>query len=406
MSVIQNDFDSAVGDFKLAPGEYEGPLVISRPCVIDGGNATLWAQEGPVLSIESAGVTIQNLRIEIAGTPSEEGSKTAVQSSAGDTVFKNVEVKGDVSGVAGEQDSWSAPSMISLGEFAANKPNSFTYELTVPVKAKLECRMKDVEISPTSLSPGKNTLLIKTANMRDNTILYGEIILKTAVNRRIYLLGRAKKGAAEHNELLPVQDTSPVSEPVQITPPEIIVAPAVQDDQNSQPLNRGQRVSAAEMEKGIVKVVFEQADESQNEDIDPYVFRLRNNGKVSSDEDLVFFGNPEPARGDVKVVTDSVQTMAIFELSRAEAETDRYVVCFSFYEESGNNFSTVAKPLVRIIFNAKEVYRFVLDDLSKEKTVVAVEFYRYKGSWKISAVGRGYQSGLTKLCESYGVNVE
>ena len=44
--------------------------------------------------------------------------------------------------------------------------------------------------------------------------------------------------------------------------------------------------------------------------------------------------------------------------------------------------------------------------LNLEKTVVALEFYRYKGDWKVQFVGAGYHSGLRTLCESYGVEVE
>ena len=36
MTNIQDQFNATKsGDFVLAPGEYEGPLVIDRPCVFD-----------------------------------------------------------------------------------------------------------------------------------------------------------------------------------------------------------------------------------------------------------------------------------------------------------------------------------------------------------------------------------
>ena len=45
-------------------------------------------------------------------------------------------------------------------------------------------------------------------------------------------------------------------------------------------------------------------------------------------------------------------------------------------------------------------------DLQKETTVIAIDFYRYKGIWKINAIGGGYIDGLKKLCEDYGLEVE
>ena len=406
MSVIQDEFNKGSDSFTLAPGEYEGPLVINRPCTFDGSNATLWAQSGPVLTIESTGVTVKNCRIEIAGPISSSTNSVAIFSSSGDTILHDVEVKGTVVGINGENEKWDAPSLISLGEFAAEKQNSFTYEITVPIDATIDCKLRDVEISPTKLSPGKNTLLIKTASLRDNTILYGEILLKSIVNRRIYLLGRSRKNAAEHNETPPVSSVLPISEPVQMQPPDIVIAPSIPDDQNIKFIGRGQRVSISDKDSPIVKVVFEQNDNNQNTDIDPYVFRVGSNGKVTSDDDLVYFGNPEPMIGDVKVVTNSAQTIAIIDLSRTPSAAERYAVCFSIYEESGRNFSTVHTPFIRIIISGKEIYRFNLEDLSNEKTVVAIEIYRHSGTWRINAVGRGYLRGLARLCEEYGVNVE
>jgi len=34
-----------------------------------------------------------------------------------------------------------------------------------------------------------------------------------------------------------------------------------------------------------------------------------------------------------------------------------------------------------------------------------MEFYLYKGEWKISAVGAGYKDGMAKLCNRYGIEV-
>ncbi len=67
MEEIQKHFDQSGGDFLLSPGEYQGPLTVSRPCILDGAGSTLWAEHGPVLTITAPGVTIKNLRVEITG---------------------------------------------------------------------------------------------------------------------------------------------------------------------------------------------------------------------------------------------------------------------------------------------------------------------------------------------------
>ena len=141
--------------------------------------------------------------------------------------------------------------------------------------------------------------------------------------------------------------------------------------------------------------------------VDPYVFLLGKNGKVRSDEDLVFFGNDESPGHEVRVKTDSGNAFATVELSKTGADVEKVAVCMSVYDDqSGTDFSCVDEPIIRIFSNDKEQFRFPLNDLTQEKTVVAVEFYRYKGEWKANFVGGGFKLGLDSLCREYGVDVE
>ncbi|WP_295165412.1 TerD family protein [Selenomonas sp. F0473] len=32
--------------------------------------------------------------------------------------------------------------------------------------------------------------------------------------------------------------------------------------------------------------------------------------------------------------------------------------------------------------------------------------YRHRGAWKLKLVGAGYEAGLARLCEDYGLSVE
>ncbi|MFI9533068.1 VWA domain-containing protein [Nocardia fusca] len=51
------------------------------------------------------------------------------------------------------------------------------------------------------------------------------------------------------------------------------------------------------------------------------------------------------------------------------------------------------------------LYEYRMADLGREKAVVAVEFYRRSGSWKIRAVGQGYAGGLAELVTDHGIDV-
>ena len=59
------DSPNSMGDVYLPSGEFEGPFAINRPCRVIGNNTTLWRGKGPILTVNSKGVVLKDLRIEI-----------------------------------------------------------------------------------------------------------------------------------------------------------------------------------------------------------------------------------------------------------------------------------------------------------------------------------------------------
>lgn len=400
MSRLQDVFNRGTGDFRLEPGEYEGPLVIDRPCVFDGGNATLWAGQGPALTVAAQGVAVRNIRVEVT---EETGPRIAIASKTGDTVLEGVEVNGEVTGLPGEAEGWNLPSVISLGTFAANEINAFSYDLTLPMDAELACGVKDLRAAPSLLRRGSCRITLETGAVRDNTILYGELLVRTNVTRRIYVTGKAVSGAPVHLDAAPVSGTLPLSEPLKMrTPP--VVPPVT--EQEVQRAVRGQRLPLSGPD-GVLRIAYSCGAVRRPVELDGYVFLLGEDGKVSGDQDLIFFSNPESETGCVKVPVSGETPLVLLELGRAPAWTKKITVCYSIY--GGNpaeNFSLVAKPLLRLFQGETELCRFEMEGLGMEKTVVALEVYRYKGEWRVNFVGSGYQSGLETLCRRYGVNIE
>lgn len=406
MSKIQDSFDSQAGDVSLEPGEYEGPLVITRPCTLDGRQSTLWAGSGPVLRIESPGVTVKNLRVEVTGENAAPEARVAIRTSVPDTVLSAVEVSGDVSGLSGEAPVWDVPTVLSLGTFAAGKVNSFSFLLHVPADARLSCPLKDIRITPDRLTRGDNRLFVETGEIKDRTIVYGELVVQTGVTRRIYITGKAEAGAPEHQAEPPLAGGTPVSEPLIVDVPQELIAPS-QPDAQVPAFVKGQRIPAGAFQDQIIRVAYDCRGTSRPVEIDSYVFLLAENGKVRGDSDLIFFGNEAGANGEVRVTSNRGKPLVIVELEKVEPQVSKIVVSFSIYGDSpGENFSLVTAPAVRLLAGEQERGRFELAGLNLEKTVVALEFYRYKGDWKVQFVGAGYHSGLRTLCESYGVEVE
>ncbi|MFE2065540.1 TerD family protein [Streptomyces sp. NPDC059467] len=67
-------------------------------------------------------------------------------------------------------------------------------------------------------------------------------------------------------------------------------------------------------------------------------------------------------------------------------------------------FGAVAAPRAAVVgLDGAEVAGYTLTGLDAESAVVALEFYRRQGAWKIRAVGQGYAEGLTALFTDQGL---
>lgn len=398
---------TASGNLTLPPGEHRGPLTIRRPCVVDGSASTLFAAQGPVLLVQSPGVTVKNLRVEITGPLTEQGAPIAIRTDFPDTKLEAVEVNGDLQGFPGEPAPWKLPTLISLGEFAANTANSFSIELEAPGEANVINEIRDIRVEPMRLKRGMNTLYIETDSIRENTILYGELLIRSSVTRRLHVTGKSQAGVAPQQAARRlVSETVADAGPVQVDTPREAVPPLVTDS-NVPFMQRGQRFSLQGMETAVVKLLMEYASAQRGLSVDGYAFLLQAGGKVAGDGDLIFFGNNAAPDQAIRYSTVNGMPLMIAELAKLPPAVEKVTVCYAVYgDQPQENFSLVQNPLVRLFAGEKELCRFRPDGLTAEKAVVAAEFYRYKGEWRINFIGAGYQGGLKQLCTGYGVNVQ
>ncbi len=142
-------------------------------------------------------------------------------------------------------------------------------------------------------------------------------------------------------------------------------------------------------------------------ELDGYAFMLGENGRVFSDDDLIFFGHEESADGSVSVDTQSAYPSIVVQANRITGRYAKVSVCFSAYGDNDLlNFTKVQNPVIQVICEGKELYHLPLKHLSREKCLVGIEIYQNKGTWKLKAVGAGYNGKLRTLCESFGVEIE
>lgn len=369
METISKSFES---------GEYEGTVIIDKSGIVECNNSTFWSYGKTTVKIKASGVTLKNARIEVLG-----GNVCAIETDFPDLVLENVEVRGNIKGMPSESENWNLPSLISLGEFAPECENTFYTSITVPMDCIIINNLYGVEISPLNMKKGSNQIKITVSPMRGNTILYGEIFTESKVKRRICISGKAVENAPQRKQTPPVTES------------------------NVPVLKKGQRILIDEHFLNTFRFVFERKSVKRNMDIDVYTFLLGENGKAFCDEDLIFFGNTCSKDNSVQTGGDSKSPEVSVSLSKLDGRYSKIAVCFAIYgDDSSLNFSLVESPVIHIFTNQNEICQFPLENLFTEKTVVAVELYRYKNQWKINCIGSGYRDGLKRLCESFGIEVD
>ena len=231
--------------------EYPGVLVINHPMTLDGQGATFWSQTGPVLLIQSQGVSLKNLRIEVTGDQKNNPQdQCAIFVKSGiDVKFDDIQVRGSVMGLPQEEGEWQYPECLNLGQLAYGTDYPFSIIIYVPVPCKILTDISGLNLQPSQLSPGLNSIQLNIEKMPEDTLVSGNIFLVSAsLKRRItvtaHILSPAENSTlAIPNDILWEPETGFSQAPVPFTIPEI--QDSVEPDQiapwSSSRIRRGER---------------------------------------------------------------------------------------------------------------------------------------------------------------------
>ena len=287
------------------------------------------------------------------------------------------------------------PAVPSLGRFRADTEQQFSFSITVPEDCTLTWDADGIEAAPTALRKGENQLTITLAPVRKGIQIYTG--LQLSIGKRILLSGMAVDPAGP--EEMPGQiytQQLPQDVPPELFPPAYPAQLPL--------LQRGQRISLGAEPVLQICLACEKMDRQM--EIDGYAFLLNKAGKVQEETDLIFWGNPRTMQFPVCLISAAQESFFRIQTSAVTEQVDKIVICYSIYgEEADGIFRYVHAPYLRIVVDGVESYRFMLQGLEQEKTITAVEIYRYQNAWRIRCVGAGYYAGLRCLCEEYGVEV-
>ena len=159
-------------------------------------------------------------------------------------------------------------------------------------------------------------------------------------------------------------------------------------------------------------------------DLDASAFVCGANGKVQSDDDFIFYNNPDWrnhtiwSSGDDQSggnSSDGDDEQIFIDFSKIPDYVSKIAITVTIHDAAARrqNFGQVSNAYVRVAKVQNEfdtqgetVIQFDLEEeFSIETALVVCEIYRKNGQWKFNAVASGYQGGLEQLCRVYGVNV-
>lgn len=186
-------------------------------------------------------------------------------------------------------------------------------------------------------------------------------------------------------------------------------------------LEKGQKVS---LDKGMQ---FAKAglgwdvngyDNGADFDLDASVFMLGANGKLTSDDDFVFYNHARHSSNSVIYSGDNRtgdgagdDESILIDFSKIPANIERLVFVVTIHKaaERKQNFGMVSNAYIRLLSlnaiddaNGKEELRFDLsEDYSTETSMIVAEIYRHNGEWKFAAKGEGSKDELQDLLNKY-----
>ena len=188
-------------------------------------------------------------------------------------------------------------------------------------------------------------------------------------------------------------------------------------------LRKGQKVDLTKGNPSLKKILIglgwdtNKYDGGFDFDLDAAAFLLAGNGKVTSDEDFVFYNNLKHKSGAVEHMGDNLtgegegdDEEIKIDLEKVPANIERIDFTVTIYdaETRKQTFGQVSNAYIRVVDDVtqQELIRYDLgEDFSVETAVVVGEIYRHNGEWKFNAIGSGWSGGLAALGKNYGVNV-
>jgi len=187
-------------------------------------------------------------------------------------------------------------------------------------------------------------------------------------------------------------------------------------------LSKGGNVSLSKTDPSLKNVIVglgwdARPTDGADFDLDASAFMVKEDGKVRSDSDFIFYNQTKSTCGSVEHTGDNRtgagdgdDEAVVVLLDKVPGDVQKIVFCVTIHDADmrKQNFGQVNHAYVRVVNkdSNNEVARYDLsEDASIETAMIFGEIYRHSGEWKFKAVGQGYAGGLAALARQYGINI-
>ncbi|MFJ4919482.1 TerD family protein [Streptomyces sp. NPDC088725] len=163
----------------------------------------------------------------------------------------------------------------------------------------------------------------------------------------------------------------------------------------------------------VVRAVLHWSPGEGVPDVDASALLLGQDGRVRSDEDFVFYNQPEHPSGVVRrlskqEVDDGLTDAVEVDLDALDPSVDEVVLAASSDGESFGQVSDLRILLYDAAADDEEPLAVfdIHPETGEETAIICGELYRRGDAWKFRAVGQGYPTGLVGLATAFGISVE
>ncbi|QWI72734.1 TerD family protein [Bacillus mycoides] len=179
-------------------------------------------------------------------------------------------------------------------------------------------------------------------------------------------------------------------------------------------LVRGQKIDVTKNHPGIRGLLVDLTwNAPMNMDVDASAFLVGFNGKITKEEDFVFYGQPYSSCQSVQLnqneTNGSKQRFSI-DFTHIKDEVQKIVFSITIHnvEEKKQALRDVSHIQLKIsnVQSGLEIIQFpITHPFTDESAIIVGELYRHGGGWKFNPIGAGYFGGLAALCANFGIEI-